>query len=74
MTPSQEPASDSAMSNGAVNGHASISTNGVHKTASANGSSEERHEEKQYLNMIADIMARGQVRVSLLPDVLTLCP
>lgn len=66
MTPSRETVNEAAVTNGTVNGHASIPTNGVHKTATTNGSSEAQHEEKQYLNMIADIMGRGQVRVRLI--------
>lgn len=48
-----------------VNGHASTSTANGSQGPATNGNHEEQHEEKQYLNMIADIMARGQVRVSV---------
>lgn len=41
---------------------ASTSTNGVHTNGHAAPSSS-KHEEMQYLDMIRDIMSRGQVRV-----------
>lgn len=47
-----------------ANGHASTSAANGSQKAATNGNYQEQHEEMQYLNMIADIMARGQVRVS----------
>lgn len=48
-----------------VNGHASTTTNGSHEAATNGNGAAPQHEELQYLNLISDIMARGQTRVSL---------
>lgn len=63
VEPPITPAPVSYPSNGDTSSGSSAIVNGSDTKAQV-GQQQQQHEELQYLNMIADIMSRGQVRVS----------